>query len=91
MGYVKTIDLSMLRGSDMAILKDSIDKMGFSNKDYRIVEYGSDGVELKIMSPFLHRILKVMRKTQYTKRRNGGKDDTKRVRRSAQGHRREAQ
>jgi hypothetical protein len=70
MGYIKTINLSGLSKSDIAILKDSVAKMGFSEKDYRIVEFGSDGVEMKITSPFLHRILKIIRKTEYTK---GGK------------------
>jgi hypothetical protein len=65
--YIKTLDLSLLKDSDIAILKESIGKMGFSANDYRIVEFGSHGVEMKISSPFLHRALKVIRKTIYTK------------------------
>jgi hypothetical protein len=68
MDYVKTLNLSSLSNSDIAILKDSIAKMGFPSKDYRIVEYGSDGVEMKVLSPFLHRALKVIRKTEYKKK-----------------------
>ncbi len=68
MNYVKSISLSDLRDSDVAILKDSIAKMGFSDSDYRIVEYGSHGLEMKVLSPFLHRALKVIRKTKYIKR-----------------------
>ena len=71
MSYVKSINISMLKESDIAILKDSIDKMGFSEADYRIVEFGSSGREMKILSPFLHRALKVIRKTEYTKSKKG--------------------
>jgi hypothetical protein len=70
MNYMKTINISMLSKSDIAILNDSIDKMGFASNDYRIVEYGSDGVEMKVTSPFLHRILKVIRKTEYEKKKD---------------------
>ena len=77
MSYMKTVNLSMLKESDIAILKDSIDRMGFSSNDYRIVEYGSNGVEMKITSPFLHRILKIIRKTEYKKR---SPHDSRRVR-----------
>ena len=68
MAYMKTVNLSMLSDSDIAILKDTLDRMEFSNSDYRIVEYGSNGKEMKIMSPFLHRTLKVIRKTTYSKK-----------------------
>ncbi len=69
MSYIKTIGLSELSESDIAILKENIAKLGFKESDYRIVEFGSHGAEMKIKSPFLHKILKVIRKTVYIKRK----------------------
>jgi len=69
MAYLKTINLNTLSDSDIAILKDTLDKLGFTASDYRIVEYGSHGVEMKVTSPFLHRIMKVIRRTEYKKKR----------------------
>lgn len=72
MGYIKTIGLSMLNSSDIAILEESIARLGFSKKHYRIVEFGSHGLEMKVTSPFLHKIMKVSKRIKYAK--EGKKD-----------------
>ena len=70
MESVKTISLTALKDSDRYILEEAIHKLGFTASDYRVVEYGSYESEMKIFSPFLHRFLKVIRKSTYTKSKN---------------------
>lgn len=66
-GYQKQINLDLLKLKDIVVLEKLINKLGYKNIfDYKI-NYYNHMVELIIINKELHRDLKVVRKTKYTK------------------------
>ena len=66
-GYQKQINLDLLRLKEIAVLEKLINKLGYKNvTDYKFNHYNHK-VELIIINRDLHRDLKIIRRTKYTK------------------------
>lgn len=66
-GYQKQINLDLLRLKEIAVLEKLINKLGYKNiSDYKI-NYYNHTAELIVINRDLHRDLKIIRRTKYTK------------------------
>ena len=66
-GYQKQINLDLLRLKEIVVLEKLINKLGYKNvTDYKFNHYNHK-VELIIINRDLHRDLKIIRRTKYTK------------------------
>ena len=66
-GYQKHINLDLLRLKEIAVLEKLINKLGYKNiSDYKI-NYYNHTAELIVINRDLHRDLKIIRRTKYTK------------------------
>ena len=66
-GYQKQINLDLLRLKEIAVLEKLINKLGYKNiSDYKI-NYYNHNTELIVINRDLHRDLKIIRRTKYTK------------------------
>ena len=66
-GYQKQINLDLLRLKEIVLLEKLINKLGYKNvTDYKFNHYNHK-VELIIINRDLHRDLKIIRRTKYTK------------------------
>ena len=66
-GYQKQINLDLLRLKEIAVLEKLINKLGYKNiSDYKI-NYYNHTAELIGINRDLHRDLKIIRRTKYTK------------------------
>ena len=66
-GYQKQINLDLLRLKEIAFLEKLINKLGYKNiSDYKI-NYYNHTAELIVINRDLHRDLKIIRRTKYTK------------------------
>ena len=66
-GYQKQINLDLLRLKEIAVLEKLINKLGYKNiSDYKI-NYYNHTAELIVINRDLHRDLKIIRRTEYTK------------------------
>ena len=66
-GYQKQINLDLLKVKDIAALEKLINRLGYKNvTDYKFNHYNHK-VELIIINRDLHRDLKIIRRTKYTK------------------------
>ena len=66
-GYQKQINLDLLRLKEIAVLEKLINKLGYKNiTDYKI-NYYNHTAELIVINRDLHRDLKIIRRTKYTK------------------------
>ena len=66
-GYQKQINLDLLRLKEIAVLEKLINKLGYKNiSDYKINSYNHTA-ELIVINRDLHRDLKIIRRTKYTK------------------------
>jgi len=66
--YHKKINISNLKINEIARLEDMIIILGYASYDYKFNHYGAYNVELIISNPLLHRDLKIIRKTKYSKK-----------------------
>ena len=66
-GYQKQINLDLLRLKEIAVLEKLINRLGYKNiSDYKI-NYYNHTAELIVINRDLHRDLKIIRRTKYTK------------------------
>ena len=66
-GYQKQINLDLLKVKDIVALEKLINRLGYKNvTDYKFNHYNHK-VELIIINRDLHRDLKIIRRTKYTK------------------------
>ena len=66
-GYQNQINLDLLRLKEIVVLEKLINKLGYKNvTDYKFNHYNHK-VELIIINRDLHRDLKIIRRTKYTK------------------------
>ena len=66
-GYQKQINLDLLRLKEIVVLEKLINRLGYKNvTDYKFNHYNHK-VELIIINRDLHRDLKIIRRTKYTK------------------------
>ena len=66
-GYQKQINRDLLRLKEIVVLEKLINKLGYKNvTDYKFNHYNHK-VELIIINRDLHRDLKIIRRTKYTK------------------------
>ena len=66
-GYQKQINLDLLKVKDIIALEKLINRLGYKNvTDYKFNHYNHK-VELIIINRDLHRDLKIIRRTKYTK------------------------
>jgi len=66
-GYQKQINLDLLRLKEIVVLEKLINKLGYKNiSDYKI-NYYNHTAELIVINRDLHRDLKIIRRTKYTK------------------------
>ena len=66
-GYQKQINLDLLKVKDITALEKLINRLGYKNvTDYKFNHYNHK-VELIIINRDLHRDLKIIRRTKYTK------------------------
>lgn len=56
--FFKSYSMNGLKTKDMLNIQEAIILMGFRNDDYKIVHFGSHGVELKVTNRELHCIVK---------------------------------
>ena len=70
-GYQKQINLDLLRLKEIVVLEKLINKLGYKNiSDYKINYYNHTAeliAELIVINRDLHRDLKIIRRTKYTK------------------------
>ena len=72
-GYQKQINLDLLRLKEIVVLEKLINKLGYKNiSDYKINYYNHIAelkltAELIVINRDLHRDLKIIRRTKYTK------------------------
>ena len=65
--YQKQINLDLLRLKEIAVLEKLINRLGYKNiSDYKI-NYYNHTAELIVINRDLHRDLKIIRRTKYTK------------------------
>jgi hypothetical protein len=66
--YHKRVDLENLKISEITRLEELIKKLGYDSNDYKLNHYGSHSVELIVTNQELHRDLKTIRRTKYSKK-----------------------
>jgi hypothetical protein len=69
MGKFKSYTMDRLKARDVLNLQTAISKMGFTSSDYKIVHFGSHGIELKVRNQDLHWMIKSITKLDRKKRR----------------------
>lgn len=63
----KSYSMDKMKAKDVLNIQEAIKRMGFDSSDYKIVHFGSYGIELKIQNKELHWMIKSITKLQRQK------------------------